>query len=217
MLLPKPCAQADIVVEVSDTDLKDARSRIAEEDLDVLFFTDIGMEPISYALAFSRLASVQCATWGHPVTTGIETIDYFVSSELLEVAEADDHYSKRLVRLKTLPIYYPRPALPVPSRGRERFHLPATGNIYGCPQSLFKLHPEFDNLLGEILRRDGQGTLVLLQGMHRSWDEILSQRFATTIPDVIDRVRILPVLSQDDFLLAHLLRCPSRPTSLWRR
>ena len=89
-------------------------------------------------------------TWGHPVTTGIETIDYFVSSQLLEIAEADEHYSERLFRLKTLPVYYHRPTLPVPSHGREHFHLPATGNIYGCPQSLFKLHPEFDELLGEI-------------------------------------------------------------------
>jgi protein O-GlcNAc transferase len=31
---------------------------------------------------------VRCTTWGHPVTTGIDAIDYFISSEALETEEA---------------------------------------------------------------------------------------------------------------------------------
>src|SRR5262249_8223166 len=88
--------------------LPTARRLIAAEQLDVLYYTDVGMEPLSHALAFSRLAPVQCITWGHPVTTGIPTLDYFVSSGLLEADGAAEHYTERLVRLKTLPIYYYR-------------------------------------------------------------------------------------------------------------
>ena len=57
-----------------------ARRQIADQELDVLYYADIGMDPLTYFLAFARLAPVQCVTWGHPVTTGIPTIDYFLSS-----------------------------------------------------------------------------------------------------------------------------------------
>ena len=64
-----------------------------------MFFTDIGMDALTYTLAFSRMAPVQCTTWGHPVTSGSPTMNYFMSSELLELSEADDHYTEKLVRL----------------------------------------------------------------------------------------------------------------------
>ena len=60
-----------------------ARQIIADADLDVLVYPEIGMDPLCHALAFARLAPVQCALWGHPVTTGIPTIDHFISSARL--------------------------------------------------------------------------------------------------------------------------------------
>src|SRR5262249_41317201 len=56
-----------------------ARRLIADLALDVLFYTDIGMHTFTDTLAYSRLAPVQCTTWGHPETTGLPTIDYFIS------------------------------------------------------------------------------------------------------------------------------------------
>jgi len=47
-------------------DLSEARAIIASSNLDILVFTDIGMEPFTYALAFSRFAPIQCVFWGHP-------------------------------------------------------------------------------------------------------------------------------------------------------
>ena len=48
-----------------------ARQMIADLRLDILFYTDVGMDALTWStLAFSRLA-VQCTTWGHPVTTGL--------------------------------------------------------------------------------------------------------------------------------------------------
>jgi protein O-GlcNAc transferase len=60
--------------------LPSARKLIADEHLDVLFYTDIGMDQVSYTLAFSRLAPVQCVALCHPITSGIETIDYYIST-----------------------------------------------------------------------------------------------------------------------------------------
>jgi predicted O-linked N-acetylglucosamine transferase (SPINDLY family) len=190
---------ADGVVPLPEH-LDQARQRIAEQQLDVLFYTDIGMDPFTYFLAFARLAPLQCVTWGHPVTTGIPAIDYFISSDLLETDQAEQHYTEKLVRLKTLSTYYYRPAPPPQVKDRAAFGLPTGAHIYGCPQSLFKLHPDFDALLGAILQRDPNGLLVLISGKHASWDDLLRQRFARTIPDVFDRVHFLPRMSHEDFL-----------------
>jgi protein O-GlcNAc transferase len=66
---------------------------------DVLLYPEIGMDPASCALAALRLAPLQIAAWGHPVTTGLPSIDWFMSGELLEWLGADRHYRERLLRL----------------------------------------------------------------------------------------------------------------------
>jgi protein O-GlcNAc transferase len=190
---------ADEFVQVPFS-LPAARRVIAQQRLDVLFYTDLGMDSFTYSLAFSRLAPVQCVTWGHPVTSGIGTVDYFISSEHLESDEWESQYTEKLVRLKNPAIYYYRPMAPSPLAARATFGLPETVTLYGCPQSLFKFHPEFDEILGGILRQDPQGTLVLVQGEHSHWEQILRQRFAATMPDVLERVRFLPYQEHDRFL-----------------
>jgi predicted O-linked N-acetylglucosamine transferase (SPINDLY family) len=177
-----------------------ARRLVAEQQLDVLFYADVGMDAVASTLAFSRLAPVQCVTWGHPSTTGLDTIDYFISSEALETAGAEQHYTETLVRLKTLPIYYYRPEPPAPLKGRGYFGLTDEAHVYGCPQAVFKFHPDFDEVLGGILRGDPRGVLVLSQGLRPHWEQLLRRRFAVTLPDVADRIRFLPMLSRPDFL-----------------
>jgi predicted O-linked N-acetylglucosamine transferase (SPINDLY family) len=177
-----------------------ARRLVAEQQVDILFYPELGMDPVSYGLAFSRLAPVQVVTWGHPTTTGIDTIDYFLSSELLETPGAQEHYTETLVLLKSLPICYDRPVLSEPARQRQDFGLPGDAHLYACLQSLFKLHPEFDELLGRILRRDPCGLVLLLRGRDRHWEELLRRRWTTTLPDVADRIRFLPPQPRPDFL-----------------
>lgn len=188
---------ADAYVELP-ADVFMARRLIGEQRLDVLVYTDLGMDSFTYSLAFSRLAPVQVTTWGHPVTSGITTIDYFLSSKLLESNEALTHYTETLVRLDSLAVYYYRPT--VPPACRADFGLAEDVTMYACPQSLFKLHPDFDAVLGEILRRDRRGVLVLLEGWASYWKELLLGRFAVTLADVLDRIIFLPRMSRDRFL-----------------
>jgi predicted O-linked N-acetylglucosamine transferase (SPINDLY family) len=180
--------------------LQVARDAIAAENLDVLFYADIGMDPVTYSLAHSRLARVQCATWGHPVTSGIATVDYFISSTSLEPAEgAESCYTEKLVKLSSLAVYYERPKLASP-KTRAELGLPEDATLYGCLQMLWKFHPDFDAVIGGVLRRDPKGQLLIIEGLSRTWDERLKERFRRTIPDVADRVRFLPRRGYDDFL-----------------
>jgi len=190
---------ADEVVALTPS-LDVARREIAKHQLDILFYLDIGMEPFTYYLAFSRLARVQCVTWGHPVTTGIPNMDYFISSEKAEPPGAEEHYSESLIRLRKPGVYYYRPELPDGLSSRDRFNLPSGHNLYVCPQTLFKFHPDFDDILARILHEDRHGLLVLIEGDHPNWTKILLERFARAFPSEVDRVRFLPQMPTLDFL-----------------
>jgi len=180
--------------------LAEARRAIAELDLDVLFYQDVGMEPFTYFLAFSRLAPVQCVSFGHPDTTGIPSMDYFISNDLFEPADAQAHYTERLFQLHDLGTlaYYYRPAAPAAKRPGD-FGLPEGARVYLCPQTLFKIHPSFDPVLGNILRSDPAGRLVLIEGRSRNWSALLRARFKRAFPDAAERVVFLPPQPAADF------------------
>lgn len=179
-----------------------ARAAIAAEALDILFYPDIGMEPFTYFLAFSRLAPVQCVTWGHPVTTGIPNMDYFLSCADMEPADMESsgaHYSERLIRLGAPPTYYEQPKIPEDLASREDFGFSDENRLYVCPQNLFKLHPDFDAVFAQILRRDGEGLLVLIEGMQAHWNRLFMERFSKSFADLADRVRFVPRMDASHF------------------
>ena len=192
-------AAADRVVELP-VELAGARRLIAAERLDALYYADIGMSALTYFLAFARLAPLQCLTWGHPDTTGIPNLDRFLSCDAMEPEGAERHYSETLVRLPGPTIHYARPALPARLKPRSAFGLPDDAHLYVCPQSLFKIHPDFDRALVELLRRDRQGLVVLLSGRDRNLDDLLRRRLARVGPEVVGRIRFLRQMPLPDFL-----------------
>lgn len=193
---------ADEVVELEPS-LDAARRQIAGQKLDVLFYTDIGMDVFTYFLAFSRLAPVQCTTWGHPDTTGIPTIDYYLSSIDLEPPDADEHYSEKLVRLRGLPTYYYAPAFFPPAKPRAHFGLAEDEHLYLCSQAPFKVHPDYDAMLGEILRRDDRGRVFFISSQNPEWTHQLRRRMRRNLGREFDRIGFLPHQGGQDYL--HLL------------
>jgi predicted O-linked N-acetylglucosamine transferase (SPINDLY family) len=191
---------ADKVVQLYKT-LKTDRTVIGEEELDILFYPDIGMDPYTYFLSFARLAPVQAITWGHPDTTGITNIDYFISSNLLEKTGSEDHYTERLIKLSLLPTYYVRPQAPEKIHQRVDFGVAEKSTLYVCPQTLFKFHPCFDAIIGELLKTDPDGYLVLIDdGKGGCGNDLMSQRVGRSHPDVVDRVIFVPRMNNKKFL-----------------
>jgi len=192
-------AAADRVVALPP-DLDGQRRAVADAAPDALLYPDIGMDTQTYFLAFARLAPVQCVTWGHPVTTGIPAIDYFLSCSDLEPPGAEGHYGERLIRHRCLPACYARPAVADATFDRRAAGLPDDAALYVCPQSPFKLHPDFDAAIGGILRGDPAGRVVLLRGTDAHFEALLRARFARTIPDVADRIAFLGWMPRREFL-----------------
>jgi protein O-GlcNAc transferase len=176
-----------------------ARSCIAEQSLDILFYPDIGMDPTTYFLSYARLAPVQCTTWGHLDTTGIANVDYYISNTDAEPENGDEHYSEQLVRLENAAIY-PCFTTPVLTGMKERhaLGLPEDRHLYICPQSLFKLHPDFDLILVKLLQQDPQAKLILPENKP-AWRERLLKRLALALPDVASRIIWMPALTPHEF------------------
>ncbi|MGE0484649.1 MAG: tetratricopeptide repeat protein [Gammaproteobacteria bacterium] len=168
-----------------------ARQALAALDADVVFFPDVGMDPATTWLAAERFAPVQCVGWGHPVTTGRASMDYFVSSTLLEPDDAARHYTEALVNLPAWPVIYEDPGMPSPRPSRTSFGFAADERIYLCPQSLFKLHPDFDAYLGAILAADPDGRVILIES-RAPWRDRLEQRFAAHLGPLAQRIEFVP-------------------------
>ncbi|HUO20073.1 MAG TPA: tetratricopeptide repeat protein [Steroidobacteraceae bacterium] len=193
---------ADEFVAIEEAaSLADAQRRIAALELDVLFYQDIGMDARSYYLSFGRLAPVQCVSYGHPDTTGVPNMDYFVTNSLYERDGAGVDYSEQMYALADLPTlaWYRRPA-PRAARGERRaYGLPATGSIYLCPQTLFKIHPDLDRAIRIILERDRSGHVVFIKGAVGEWAETLRQRLRRALPHDVGRVVFIEPVSSEDF------------------
>jgi len=126
---------------------------IRERDLDALIFPEVGIHRNTLALASLRLAPRQFAAWGHPETTGLPTIDAFLSAEAFEPERADEHYSEQLVRLPNLGVYYqPYEVDPTPV-DLSALGIRNTGCVFICPGAPFKYRPEDDAVLVQIAQR----------------------------------------------------------------
>jgi len=168
--------------------------------LDVLYHWEVGTDATNYFLPFLRLAPVQCTSWGLPETSGIDRIDYYLSSTLVEPEDADEHYTERLLLADTLPAYYERVSPPDEPKGRAAFGFSAERHLYLCAQQLRKFHPDFDAILGGILRRDHRALVVSVEDRRGRVAAGLRARFAASIPDVAERIVFLPRQTYPDYL-----------------
>ena len=181
----------------------DVATAIRDDALDVLVYLELGMHSMSFALAALRLAPIQCAAWGHPTTTGHPTIDYYLSAASMEPPDAAAQYSERLVLLPGIGTQYSLPAIPEDT-DRARFALPGGKVLLLCPQSLFKVHPDNDDLLAAVVAGAADATLVLFEGRHPALTDRFMRRleraFGARGLAIRERAIVLPSLSHPDYL-----------------
>jgi predicted O-linked N-acetylglucosamine transferase (SPINDLY family) len=149
---------------------------IAEVQPDVLVYPEIGMDPMSLKLASLRLAPVQAASWGHPETTGLPTIDYYLSAQGLEPDGAQAHYSEKLVSLPNLGCCVEPEAVQAAPPDLAAWGIEAHAPLLLCPGSPFKYAPEQDWVLAEIARRLGRCRLLFFTSRNRALSAKLQAR-----------------------------------------
>jgi predicted O-linked N-acetylglucosamine transferase (SPINDLY family) len=152
-------------------------ARIQRDAPDVLYYPEIGMDPRCLKLAALRLAPIQITGWGHPVTTGLPVIDYYLSGELFEPPHASAHYTETLVRLPGLGVcYVPVGAKPAHAELRAS-GVPGDGApLYVCCQSVFKYLPEHDRVFPDIAAEVGHCRFVFVNDSIRHRAGLLRAR-----------------------------------------
>ncbi len=136
--------------------------QIIADKLHILVYTDLGMLPQATLMAGLRLAPVQCTSWGNTVTSGLPTIDYYLSNELMEPENAESHYSEQLIRLPNIGMSYPKPIIPKATKNRSDFQLKNDAIIYLSCQSLFKYLPQYDYIFAAIVSQVPQAQIVFI-------------------------------------------------------
>lgn len=128
-------------------------NRISKDDLHVLVYPELGTHLNVHRLAALRLAPVQCATWGHPETSGLATIDHFLSSELMESESGQEFYTENLVRLPNLSFYYEPSEHAHAAPTRASFGLRDDALLFWGGQAPSKHLPQHDAVFARIAKR----------------------------------------------------------------
>jgi len=188
------------LVRTDLADLGTMARRIRDDACDALVYLDIGMHPRTVALSALRLAPFQAMLWGHPVTSGVDTIDAFISSELMEPADAQAHYSETLLTLPGLGCWFdPQTRSPTPPRPQDD---PDRVRLC-CAQNGLKLLPEQDSVFARILAAAPEADLTLLCGLQAGIEQDLVARmrpvFLAHGVDFARRVRVVGHIDEAGF------------------
>jgi CRISPR-associated protein Csy1 len=147
------------------------------------------------------LAKLQCVSSGIPITTGISTIDYYLSCRSFEPEQAQQNYSEKLVSLPNPPWQVEVPALSTPLLNRADLGLPPDKTLYLFPHTLFRLDPDLDPIVAALLSADPQAVLVLLRYRETRLHEDLQKRLGKILSATdLERICFLPWLPQPQFL-----------------
>ena len=153
------------------------RQAILADAPHVLIYPETGLDAISVALAAQRLAPVQCGGWGHPQPSGYPTVDYFLTSDLMEPRDGQDHYTSDWCDCPTWAGYYEPYEPPAVWLSRAELGLRPAASVYWCGQSPFKYLPQFDEVFPRITHDAGDCQFVFFE--HRATD--ITQQFRTRL------------------------------------
>jgi len=169
-------------------------------DLDIIFFTDLGMNANDYFLPFVRAAPIQMTGWGIPHTSGMQEIDYYISAEGLEPSDADKLYTENLVRLSgCLPCCFEAADLRFNQLPREYFFLPPDLTLIGCLQGLHKLHPDFDLALEQIATLNPDVAFVFVEDSIASRTQIFLDRLSANAPLARERCILMSIMGRGEY------------------
>ncbi len=175
---------------------------VVQDQPDVMFYPEVGMDPATCALAALRLAPLQAAGWGHPVTTGLPSMDLFLSGEFLEGPGSEQHYRETLIRLPGTGVCTESTVVQAqhwggPDRQRSvvRFAL--------CQQPI-KFDPADDALLARIAKEAGPSEFWLASTNTHPWatarlHDRLASAFRAEGLDPEALLKVTPWLSHRQF------------------
>ncbi|MFM7732787.1 MAG: hypothetical protein ACKO6F_04885 [Cyanobium sp.] len=190
---------ADQVVYLH-ADIRHTEPLLRSLALDILFFTDRGFGTYDFVLPDLRTCPIQLTGWGVPHTSGLASIDYYLSSSWLEGPEHQAEYSEQLVLLEGLPGCLMAKDINYRVLDRSYFFLPEDRVILGCLQNFWKIHPDFDLILERIARLLPEVLFAFVDCGIDSANQRFQERLARRAPQASQQTLFLARCASADFL-----------------
>ena len=145
---------------------KDCVNVLLSQNFDILFYPEIGMDIFTFICGSHRLAPIQISTWGHSETTGMKSMDYYISSKYFNNEKDQKYFSEKLVLLNSLGTYY-TPMKNIIDVDKQKiyklFKIDPNKNIYNSLQTPLKICSyEFLNIVKKILSNDPNGIFITM-------------------------------------------------------
>lgn len=167
---------------------------------------------------------------GHPDTSGIHTVDYFVSDDVELPTAVTTSYSEKVVLMSGMGTCFvdrmldsatalqsPRTALLDRAKYIEKIGIPRSAHIYVIVQPLYTLHSVFDDCITRIMMQDKLGYMIVLNpgnSWHSSHHTLFFSRLSGRLSDdAVKRILTFQYLQTTDFIhksiaAAHVLLDP---------
>lgn len=187
-------------------DINDCADLVRNAKLDLLVYPELGADALTYFLAYARLAPVQALWLGDGDTTGIETMDYIITSS---VDTTPWKYTEKVFKMSGLGTSFiddyfeladglriaPRSALLERAKFAESLGLPRAAHLYiiACP--LTYLHPKFDAAVSKILSQDKLGYAVVIDSSNRT---VLQRLYVQRLVDGWGRSETMPATESSE-------------------
>lgn len=173
--------------------------RIAELQLDILFFTDVGMYPLDSVLAMVGLAPKQVTGWGIPHTSGIKEIDFYMRSTIFNDCEESSHYTETLFPIEGYIGYFEIDETALAAKSRDYFLLPPDRFLIGCLQSIHKIHPDFDEYLEAIACIDESILIVIAASETDALNHRFVRRLRRSAPTAYGQICFVQKMNMGDY------------------
>lgn len=176
---------------------------IREQNCEVLLYPAVGLSPLALKLASLRLAPLQVNSWGHPDTSGLPTLDYYVSAECFEPQDAQAAYSERLILLPHLGNRLQPMGLTGSDPDFAAMNIDLRKPILVCPGSPFKYQTADDHVFVEIVRELRNAQLVFFKSPVATPTRIVEARLVEAFKaaglEYTDHVRFIRWLRLPEF------------------
>jgi predicted O-linked N-acetylglucosamine transferase (SPINDLY family) len=182
----------------------ESRKIIESKEYDMLLYLDFGIDIFYYFLAHSKLAPIQIHTNRNLQTSGINTIDYFISSNYYSTI--NPNFTERLINLKTPShlVHMSNLNLVPFSRDIEKscveLNIPIKCPKYGLLINLYKFSAYEISLISNILLFDQNGLVFIIcnNTMSSIKNSVLSY-LNKNLGHQMNRIRILFIEDEETY------------------
>ena len=173
-------------------DAENIKNQICIDEIDILIFPEIGMDPTTHNVAIDRHASVQISCWGHPITSGLNNIDYYIASEAFISNTSKDIYKESIILMPGIGSYYPNiieSNIPL----IDKFNV--STQIILCPSNIIKFTQDFIDLIKDVGKSHPNYLIYIFESKEKDINDYIRNEFSC-----ISNIIISSWLNYSDYL-----------------